>query len=64
MSHNDLIREIFTQARDKAWIAIQSKPEVQALITDKQNKDAEAWNRKHGLQQQTLQVTPFNMQNK
>ena len=62
--HNDLIKEIFTQARDSAWRQIQSRPEVQALITDKQNKDAEAWNRKHGLQQQTLQVTPFNMQNK
>ena len=48
--HFDLIDNVFEQAQEISWAAMQDNPEVQALIDQKNQKSADEFNRKRELQ--------------
>ena len=48
--HFDMIDNVFEQAQDKSWAAMQDNPEVQALIDAKNQKAADEFNRKREVQ--------------
>jgi len=48
--HFDMIDNVFEQAQEKSWTAMQDNPEVQALIDAKNQKAADEFNRKREVQ--------------
>ncbi len=48
--HFDMIDNVFEQAQEKSWAAMQDNPEVQALIDQKNQKAADEFNRKREVQ--------------
>jgi hypothetical protein len=48
--HFDMIDNVFEQAQEKSWAAMQDNPEVQALIDAKNQKSADEFNRKREVQ--------------